>query len=447
MIDMRFRSQPIGLKALLLCTTLTLGLLFSSLGLAVLPGSLESLMALEKNVNRTVNPARLFPLKNTQQVEYTPEAGQQFAVASFWLDAEMVTTFQAQSELPAFFFRQHAGKKQVLFLVHPESTEFYKEFVRGAESGPSFKALATSSSRTLLVHPENDPNNLFFAKLSLERSIGGVMRTIHRGEISSSIGTTQILQSSKDYLPSSFGYFPEVLGVQPQGMIRGGFIIREIPKEIIEGKVTLMPMFSLSIVQPGEKISPLQQMIQKTGEKPQEFIRNRIIKPFVTQWLELAVQHGIVTPSHGQNFLMEVAHGLPTGRFYFRDFGGFKIDLAYRAAKKLPMPEQLPVFGVVSREYHQGHLDEAIHDGLYNYFEGGVLYSMAADLAKLAPGIYAHRLSRLLRKELAEQAQKYGIKFSVSDVKYKSLPKEIARARKKVLVNPHCSRSLEELTL
>src|SRR5437762_698536 len=87
--------------------------------------------------------------------------------------------------LPAAIYR---------LFIHPESQKFYADLIK--QYGPAtndYEATATSSSRSLVVHPKNRPDFLFFVKISLGVELGGVDRTIPAAEVARSVGISKYI--------------------------------------------------------------------------------------------------------------------------------------------------------------------------------------------------------------------------------------------------------------
>lgn len=347
------------------------------------PANVAELMRFEQQyMNSAIDRTLLAAIENNQLKKYSPQSEAIFAIKSYWLPMEkfQIAGVDDASNLLGIEVKRtnKNGEKQVLFLVHPESEDIYSSLVGNSEMGPKFMATATSSSRTLLVWPEQNPEKVFFGKLSLNKEISSVVRTIPKGEVARSVGTTLILQAER-YLPKDFLYFPEVFGVMPKGWGRGGMILRSIPKEIQQGELRLIPLFAL-YTKGKQKESPIIEMIRKSGMRSDLFIIEKIIRPFVKQWVDLAVNQGIAIEAHAQNVLMEVdASGIITGKFIYRDFGGFNIDLNFRRSHNLSVP-QLPVFESEIKDYHQEHHQTAIVQSLERFFEGGFLFGLGKEL-------------------------------------------------------------------
>lgn len=366
------------------------------------------------------NPARYSRHKNEQGIMYRPETGTLFQVESYWVDAEDWHSFQAtnMSEyMQQEMMRIKDGKKQVRILVHPESKNFWMPYLKNAELAESYNALASSSSRTLLVWRNGEESRPFFAKLSLDQKIA-ISRLMRPSEIVRSVGTNEILNLSQKQLPASFKLLPEVWGITPKGADYGGMIIREIPDEIIVGEKKFLPLFS--ILTSGKNKTPpeLLRMIKESGLSTEEFLQKKIIRPFVEQWVTLAVEQGISMDPHTQNILIGVGKdGLPNGEYLHRDFGGFHVDIEYRKQNALPMPESLPHIRSISQDFLQEDIREKFFKSMDLHYRSGTLYSIESKLQEwskaglLIPKKWRRgTLDSMLAKELSSVFhEKYGI--------------------------------------
>lgn len=346
-----------------------------------LPAPLQDFIAVEQGrMSRAVDTSKLVsPNLSNQDPLFAPESRGIFKVKTYWIDESKFDHFQAEAISPgvrdSVTRKGEDGKRQIRLIVHPESKDFYQEFLKNAQPGEDLWATATSSSRTVVVWNEN--TKPFFAKLSLDRKIGGAKRTLPLSEVPRSLGTMAILDASRDSLPSTFHFFPETFGIHPAEMARGGMIIREIPAELLSGEKKYIPLFSLYAAPPEGPKPYLLEMIQKSGQMPSEFIHERIIAPFAKQWVDLALNQGITVEAHAQNTLIELGRdGLPNGNYMFRDLAGFDIDINYRKKLGLPLPEKLPVIGSFTDEYHQREISGALKRSLYNHYGGGFLYNL-----------------------------------------------------------------------
>lgn len=216
-----------------------------------------------------------------------------------------------------------------------------------------------------MVWPEGDPEKLFFAKLSLDKKVSEVVRTIPKGEVAHSVGITTILEGMKAELPEGFIYFPEFFGLIPIGFDRGGMILRAVPSELRNDHTHWIPLFALYSRAEGISEPILAKMLRNYEGDANSFIIDKILRPFVRQWVELSIVHGIAIESHAQNVLIEVdASLIPTGKFIYRDFGGFNVDIGYRKSNIKSLPKELPEIDGLDTDYLQEHHFKAIRQSL-----------------------------------------------------------------------------------
>lgn len=344
-----------------------------------IPAALADWMHAEQKLNnREVDTTKIIALTNHQDPKFAPSSGAVFNLKTYWLDVSKVHALMGEGLSPSLkgmFTRTLAGKQQVRLLVHPESESFYSKVTRGAVRGKDLKASATASSRTLLVWPSGKGESACFVKVSLNKEIGGVVRTVPRGEVARSIGINNTLHADRSALPKSFEFLPEVVGIIPRGMERGGMIVREIPASILEGRTKVVPMFSLYTRPAGSGEAMLTTMIRESGMDPQRFMREKITRPFAKQFMALGLKNGVVMEPHAQNVLIEVGpKGQPTGRFFHRDLGGFNVDFAHRAEMKRP-EANTPTITTRAEDYHEAHHADSLASALDAYFQGGFLHN------------------------------------------------------------------------
>lgn len=349
---------------------------------ANLPAPLQSWIHAEQHLlSRDADPDRFTsPALNFQDPRYAPEAGNVFALQSRWLsaaDAHVFTGRGLTQGLRRTFLTGTGAEKRALLLIHPESEAFYGSLMERSSRGPDFLAAPTASSRSLLAWYPGREREAFIAKLSLDREIAGVVRTIPKGEVARSIGVNDLLALDQEHLPAGFKAFPEVLGLIPKGLERGGMIVRALPAALAEGTTRLLPLFALFGPADARTPPPLADMARLSGAPAADFIRGAIVRPFLAQWLRLAIERGIVMEPHAQNVMVELGRdGMPNGSFVHRDFGGFNVDFGHRRGRGLPIPETLPIIASFGKDYHQNHHGSSLSDSLHTYFSGGFLYAL-----------------------------------------------------------------------
>jgi len=355
---------------------------------------------LSRDLNETVI---MTPKNNSQEEQYKPENGQVFKVKSYWVRKSSLKSFESQfisDSIKQMFYKVENGKEFFLLLVHPESAAFYEKFLQKSKAGPQFWATSTASSRTLLMWQDHAPEKAFFGKLSLNKEIGGVVRTIPMGESARSVGTTDVLTINKKNLPKSFTYMPETLSIIPKDFERGGMIIREIPEDLASGKVKFIPLFSL-YANRGDKPPLLAEMIKTSGQSAQDFIRERVIGPFIQQWAELVILSGISMEPHAQNVLIGLdSKGMPNGKFMHRDFGGFNLQMDSFSKLGSLLPAKLPTATDVFTDYHQKFSENSISTGLEVYFDSGFAYNLDQKVAAWSEAGWIQKDSSFSDKKL-----------------------------------------------
>lgn len=314
--------------------------------------------------------------QNSQKAEFTPDQGRIFELKGYWIPVAELHSFGVDSlsgALKEQFIRTNsAGHRELLFLVHPESENFYGRLNLRTRAQESFFAGATASSRSLLVWHKDRPNNPFVAKLSLDAKIANTDRTISAKETAMSVGVNQLLKSMHD-LPSSFAALPESMSAIPKNFERGGMILRELP----HSDRTLVPFFSLFAPRSNGEPPLLLEIAKRAGQQPRAFVRQQIIERFVDQWLHLTIENGLSMEPHGQNILLELTkEGIPSGRIVHRDFGGFNVDLAFAEHKYGVNLKSLPLLSEsLSEGYYQDNHRSGMRGSLVTYFRDGVLFN------------------------------------------------------------------------
>jgi len=365
----------------------------------MLPLNIKKLMEYEKNTNyQWIDDCN-------EKTYYSPENANWFKIESYWLSKKDVHFFKSESKLNDLFFKDD----KILFLVHPESIDYFS-FLKEEERGPTFKGLATSSYRTILIFYGE---YFFFAKLSVNKKFGNINRNIPKNEIIRSIGMNLILKNSN----LSITYFPEILGVIPINLESGGMIIREIPENLLE--LELMPIFSLFTKQEDGRI-PLLNMSKEIGFTT--WIKKYIFEPFAKEYLYLAI-NGLTLEPHSQNLLLKIKNGKPCG-FCHRDLNGFNYNLTNYSIDKLPS------LGYIYKEYCQDTSIQNLSSSLSAYFQKWVIYG----ISEISTELDYLQMSRLFRKTLEREFLNYGIR-TIIDHEYINIQKYIEKIKNKKLKN------------
>lgn len=366
----------------------------------------------QNKIDRTVDTSKFMkPSAEQQNTKYIPESGEWFKIKSawvpeFWLDVAQ-SKFMTPPEISDDLIRIKNNVRYFRFFIHPESEEFYKELLTQTEVVEEHEAKATSSSRTVWIRKLHSNTPEYYAKLSLDKVIGGAYRGIPRSETVSSIGHSDYIRQNNLLSNSNLQIFPEVLGVIPKKWSRGGQIIRLIPPEIKKNKTFVLPLFSLYASTSDEQ-SLLEQLADKEGLSLEEFTKIKIIEPFLRIWFLWLVKGNVIIEPHAQNTLIEVTKDMKvTGLFFYRDHGGVLI-LANQPNFNYESIRSLPVFENFETDYHQKFIEKTLADNLRTYFQGGFLFGVEKLISKKSK-MKSNELTKYMEGKFVEIYNEYKV--------------------------------------
>jgi hypothetical protein len=349
-----------------------------------LPAQLRLLDYYERNyIDRQRDLTRFRHDRSKLEARFLPESGKLVDLRGYWINESDVESFSTPSlsgDLRRSFFRTHRGRRQVLLLVHPAARQHYRAFLNravetGGRAGERFLGSPTSSSRTLTVWRPGAEEQAWIVKLSLPLKITGLSRTIGPCTLARCIGATAVFDCAGASLPPTFAYMRESLGFMPSGMSDGGMLVRELP-HLRDASCQYIPLFALYAT-PADGLPLLARLTGARGDDLLEWLQEKLIAPYARLWVDLAVEHGIVTEGHAQNLLLEFSadqHGQL--RIVHRDFEDVYIDFAFRAAADLPLPAILPVARRFRHDYQLDSHRVWLRKSLYYYFQGGFLFML-----------------------------------------------------------------------
>lgn len=252
------------------------------------------------------------------------------------------------------------GEKEVLFFTHPEEST-QKEYLKG-EYNPAklsceeYCATPTSSNRTVLVwkpHPEQEFSPVFI-KLSMGPESGIKNKHVTSEEALRSVTINNALTQRQKESPlffNSFNFFKEPLAIdyisnffESTFLSGAGLIVREIPSQLLNGSKFIVPALALYGHPTAKNKTKLPYLLQafknKNSDELHNTISEKIIRPFVAQWLDAVLRWGFTTESHGQNLLVELDDTLrPNGIFWHRDLDGFTMLDSHSTVVNLPVTQ------------------------------------------------------------------------------------------------------------
>jgi hypothetical protein len=310
-----------------------------------LPHSLHVLLTLERFNLHNVELFQNTSADPSFDTRYFAQNCDPFRLPCFWVARKFLYTcgHQRDSAQELALSIGSGCSEELLFAVHPTSLGLYADFLRRARArdafaeGPTLWALPTSSTRTLLVWPDECPDLALFIKTSLQSPVLGDRR-LYRKTVERSVGLAALVRNSED-LPDALLHFPEPMGFVPRGSPDCGVIVRSVPPQIKNGSAIAAPLFSL--MGSSDAHPPLLlRIVERSEMSPLEFVDRVICAPFTKLWLELTMRRGLMLEAHGQDLMLELLPDLtPTCRFFYRDFEGLQVDWELRQARGLPIPD------------------------------------------------------------------------------------------------------------
>lgn len=228
---------------------------------------------------------------------------------------------------------------QIPFFIHPDMMDSYRtseiDIFSSDRVEGTLEAIPTASTRTLMI---NMDGILTMVKVDLSgKVLGRLTRQLpeRSGVRSNIVAGLMDDANNRGALPQKFGYFPETtsVGVNAEG---GSYanIYREysqVPR-VVDGAF-ILPFFALyspDLKNPGSTLI-IQQLIEMSGQNPEEFFEGQIVKPFIMNALHLAFGEGLLLEAHPQNSLVELNSDYGISRFVYRDLQTIIIDTDQRA--------------------------------------------------------------------------------------------------------------------
>lgn len=282
-------------------------------------------------------------------VRYFPQNCRPFLLPCYWVPRTHLHVRGAQP--PAAdqlsFLAGESSHERVLFPMHPSAVEEYRTFLSETEArdavsdGLCIWALPTSSTRTLLVWPDGAAHQAVFIKTSLHSPIFGDRR-VSRMKVGRSIGLSKVVTDSHSQLPGTLHFLPEIIGFSPRRTPDSGAVVRLVPREIVDGRVRMAPLFALLGGSQGHE-PLLPTLVERSGMEPMRWVEQVLCASFAPLWLEMALRHGLILEAHAQDLLLGLsADGMPSGHFYYRDFEGLQVDWELRRGNGWPAPHDMP---------------------------------------------------------------------------------------------------------
>lgn len=251
----------------------------------------------------------------------------------------------ASAETKSLVQFEKGGKRFVRFFVHPNYVNAYADLIERFGIVYHYDAMTTSSPRSLIVMDKDKPSEVHWVKVSIHKEIDGSVRINTDKKARRAIIMSEAIESVPAEQMKKYGvqFMLEPAAMQPKGKI-ASTIFREVAPELMNpGRgYRWIPAFILQNT--GDHAVEglnIKDMAALAGERPLEFVQERIIRPLLRSYLGMGLVEGLPGELHTQNFyyrLKKTGGGwLPTGEVMFKDNDGFRFDteLAIRQNRKL----------------------------------------------------------------------------------------------------------------
>ena len=222
-------------------------------------------------------------------------------------------------------------------LLHPQRPASHARLARahGCQALDGVLASPTASYRSVLAWRSGRPPVVL--KLSIGAVIGRTRRALREEQIARAVIMTRLFDTIPpgDRTRLGLDWCREPAGLAE--VDRGhGWLLRQLPASIPTR--TLIPAFSL-VSRRGEEEPPLVDLIRRAGVRPEAFVIDRLLAPYVDALSFLLLEHGLQFEGHSQNVLLEVdEHMALTGRMVLRDLSDTSVSIPLRLAKRRPFP-------------------------------------------------------------------------------------------------------------
>jgi|GEM_PF-2998377 len=376
--------------------------------LATRAPDLSELILWEQTVNEKIeNTDEFATIKKIRLPEaYRPESQKVFPLWTVEVPEERIQLFQTGPTPEDRVFVKRNGKRFVKFYVHPKSEKLFRKYLPDAKWSSGLDAAATSSYRSLLAWDRKNPlERPFGVKVSLDAEIGQVWRVLKKDQIETSAAMSAWLNSvdRKTWEKRGALFMDEPVNAFLKGPDLG-FSFREYPHPP-KGR-HLVPLFSYYSKRANNKEPLIVEALRNSGEDARSWVDKNIIEPQTRHYTRMLIEEGVAGVPHEQNVLVEVASkGEPTGRFMYRDLGGFSIDAEMRSAAKKNLsfvPQEVSLDSIL--------LKGDSLEGARTYLIDSNFYAMRKSLEKHFPEITEKWILERFREHIRANAPELRIK-------------------------------------
>ena len=391
----------------------------------------------EQTVNeRLLNLQVYRSIENRIPPQLRPETQPVWNQEVVWLPAPLVRRYgPIDAHLRAAFGIEITNKRTPLFL-HPQPPAAHQRLRRkyGAAPWDGILATPTSSYRSVVTWDPGGDRSPVLLKLSIGAIIGKIRRAFREDQIARAV----VISTLFDLIPIAdrerlqFDWFPEPAGVA-ETQSGHGWLLRILPRSLQDQSAnSVIPVFSLISVRPNRP-PLLVDWIRRSKQKPEAFVIDRLLEPYVKTLSHLFFEHGLQCEGHSQNVLMEIgARDELTGRVIFRDLSDTTVNIAFRVAKGQPLPlfargflpKGIP-FSVTANAYRNRYDRPVLlrgYDTVERFGNSAFVWQINASLSRFFKGYD----SALVEQRYLELWQQAAIQYLSARPLFRKKPKGLA---------------------
>lgn len=332
--------------------------------------------------------------------EHHPQHGApRFRVPTFWVSKDRGRYLPGPADESELAARYRDPDRQAFLLpVHPGTLALpaVRAELAGCPPGPPIEVVPSANARTVFVERIGGaPVPPHFLKLHYPRRLSRFTRRLRQPVIALQLWVAgQLSRIGAPLLPELAG---GVVGTNPTEA--WGFLLRAARFPGGERWPVTLPLFALygrDVRAPGDP-TLLEQLVDHSGEDPEQWLTRRLVEPMVTRWADALLATGCAVELHGQNTLLCLSGDLRETRVGYRDCAVY-VDPAIRAQRGLT--GRLPPRNVIGRDVDKPR--PQVLSLVYDSFLGHHTLAYLARLVADRFGVRPEALHRSAKKVFAE---------------------------------------------
>lgn len=273
---------------------------------------------------------------------YYPDSRTMWEPRVVWLPSQRARRYGPVSDALRSDLGLRPPRGRAPLILHPQAPASHQRLAHRYRVEPlaGMAATTTSSFRSVLAWRRTSTPTPVVLKLSLGAVVGRVRRVLREGQIARSVVISSLLDTipvaDRDRL--GLDWFPEPAGVA-ETRSQHGWLLRRLPRTLAHpGTSTLLPVFSL-LARRGAREPMLVSWIARTRLRPEAYVLEQIIEPYVKVLSFLLFDQGLQYEGHPQNVLFDIGPDEhPTGRLVLRDLSDTTVNISLRVARGRTLP-------------------------------------------------------------------------------------------------------------